>query len=154
MFLDEFNDKFKNLDRCNDKGIINSKTGSSIGIKESGDIDISSNKLAQIKINHSNNSKSEVFVQENNIINRKNTVTDEMIINYHKLNPAMYHLSDFKNLLNGNANIGMLTMGGTVLVKAWDDNLKKNVLIRRQIRTPIFSQTLDFANTPEQMGIE
>ena len=50
--------------------------------------------------------------------------------------------------------IGNLTMSGTVLVKAWEPTLQKWVLIRRSIRTPIFSNLLNIPIVPDDMDIE
>ena len=45
-------------------------------------------------------------------------------------------------------------MTGTVLVKAWEPTLKKYVLIRRPMRMPVFSTTLDVPDTPDVMEVE
>lgn len=153
MLLTEFQEKFKQTNREKDKGIINSKSGASMLIDEDGNINISASALSQIKINKENNSKNEVFNQTNSIVNRKSSVIDELLLNYHKLNNLILELSDFKELLDGKANMGMLNMGGTVLVKTWDLELNKYVLTRRNIRTPLFSKALDFATTVDQMDI-
>ena len=50
--------------------------------------------------------------------------------------------------------IGNLTMCGTVLVKAWEPTLQKWVLIRRPIRTPIFSNLLPLVGAHEGMGLD
>ena len=43
---------------------------------------------------------------------------------------------------------------GTVLVKAWEPTLKKYVLIRRQMRTPMFSNVLDAYKLSEQLEVD
>lgn len=79
--------------------------------------------------------------------NRLNLNVDEIIINGHKLNNRLFELSDFREIPNkpGSA-IGNLQMKGTVLVKAWEPNLNRYVLIRRNIHMPLFSKIL---NPPE-----
>jgi hypothetical protein len=45
-------------------------------------------------------------------------------------------------------------MTGTVLVKAWEPSLNKYVLIRRPMRMPVFSTTLDIPDTPDIYEVE
>lgn len=153
--VDQFKDKAQYMDRTSDKGIVNPKTGSSIGIRDTGDISLASNTYAQYKLSHESQSAVEVSLQSHTITNRKSIVADEILVNKHKLNPQLYELTDFKQLngVEGSA-IGNLTMMGTVLVKAWEPTLKKYVLIRRQVRIPLFSQLLNVPDSPEALGIE
>ena len=71
---------------------------------------------------------------------------EDVIINNHKLNNKLYELADFKKVLDGYDKtpsiVGGLTMLGTVLVKAWEPNLKRYVLVRRQINIPMFSPSI------------
>jgi hypothetical protein len=153
--VDQFKDKSQYMDRTVDKGIVNPKTGSSIGIRENGDITMASNTYAQYKLSHDSQMAIEISQQSHTITNRKSLEADEILVNKHKLNPQLYELTDFKQIsgIEGSA-VGNLTMMGTVLVKAWEPNLKKYVLIRRQVRIPIFSQLLNVPDTPESIGID
>jgi len=153
--VDGFKDKAQYMDRTIDKGIVNSQTGSSIGIRQNGDITLASNSQAQYRIAHDNQMATEISMQSNTITNRKNIAADEIIINKHKLNSQIYELADFKEIQGATGTaIGNLTMFGTVLVKTWDYNLNKYVLIRRLIRTPVFSPILNVADSPESLGID
>lgn len=71
---------------------------------------------------------------------------EDVIINNHKLNNKLYELADFKKVLDGYDKtpsiVGGLTMLGTVLVKAWEPNLKRYVLVRRQVNIPMFSPSI------------
>ena len=79
--------------------------------------------------------------------NRLNLTVDELIINGHKLNNRLIELSDFREMDDKPGSvIGNLQMKGTVLVKAWEPNLNRYVLIRRNIHMPLFSKIL---NPPE-----
>lgn len=153
--LEEFKDKSKFMDRRVDKGIVNDSTGSSIGIRENGDTVIAASESAQYKLQHDNGQATEISIQSNTITNRKNIAADEMIVNNHKMNPQLYELADMKQLASDpDKAIGNLTMMGTVLVKAWEPNLGKYVLIRRQVRIPIFSPTLNLPDAPEGLGLD
>lgn len=81
----------------------------------------------------------------------------DVIINNHKLNNKLYELADFKKVLDGYDNTtriaGGLTMLGTVLVKAWEPNLKRYVLVRRQINIPIFSPSIGGYEVPQGLNL-
>jgi len=153
--LSQFKQYSEHLNRQVDRGIVNENTGSSIGIRDNGDTIIAASENAQYKLNHDSGTATEISYQSNTITNRKTITTDEIIINQRKLNPQIYELADMKQLFDDpNKAIGNLTMLGTVLVKAWEPNLGKYVLIRRQIRIPIFSQKLNVPDAPEYLGID
>lgn len=153
--LSEFKQKNKNLNRQSDVGIVNEQTGSSISIRSNGDAVIASNEHAQYKLSHDNGSATEISYQSNTITNRKRVLADEIIINEHKMNPQLYELSDMKQLFNNpDQAMGNLTMIGSVLVKAWDEGLKKYVLIRRQVRIPLFSASLNIPDAPTAFDID
>lgn len=144
--------------RKDTKGIINNNTKSGVSISETGDIDLSSSKFSHYKL-PGNGVATERSLQSNTITVDKRILTDNISINRHRLNPALWELTDFKKT-NGTKEqiVGNLNMTGTVLVKAWEPNLKKYVLIRRAIRMPMFSTTLNIPDAPENMddstGIE
>jgi hypothetical protein len=153
--LDEFKQRAQNMDRTVEKGFVNEQTGSSMGIRDNGDIVIAANKESQYKLNHNTGAATEISYQSNTVTNRKNIVADEIVVNNHKLNPQLYELSDMKEILNDpNKAMGDLTMLGTVLVKAWDANLNKYMLIRRQVRIPIFSKSLNPPDAPAMFGLD
>lgn len=67
---------------------------------------------------------------------------DELIINGHKLNNRIIELADFRELPDKpNSVIGDFMVRGTVLVKSWEPNLGRYVLIRREIFMPLFGQS-------------
>jgi hypothetical protein len=141
------------LDRRKDKGIINK--GASVSIKENGDITLAASKDSQYKLSKGQGIATEISLQSNTITNRKTIKTDEIIVNKHKLNPQLWELADNVRLQdNSEQAIGNLTMMANVLVKAWEPNLKRYVMIRRQMRIPMFYPTLNSADAPEEMSID
>jgi hypothetical protein len=152
--LNELKKRSSYMDRKIDRGIVNEKTGSSIGIRDNGDTVIAASTEAQYKLNHDSGSATEISYQSNTITNRKSITTDEIVINQHKLNPQLYELSDMKQLFDDpNKAIGNFTMMGTVLVKAWEPAFGRYVLIRRQVRVPMFSPKLNIPDAPEFLGL-
>lgn len=140
-------------DNTVDRGIINKENGSSILIRENGDISISPSITAQQKYT-ANGHAIEQSIESETITVRKKIEADEVILNNHKLNPALYELTDMRVALNNETvAIGNLTLNTTVLVKAWEPTLQKWVLIRRPARMPMFSPVLNLADSPEQMSI-
>lgn len=151
--LNEAKERTKNLDNRFEKSMIG-QNGESIAIKENGEISLASSLLSQYKMTKTGY-VSEISIQSNTITNRKNIEADEIVINKHKMNPALYELSDMrKTNVNENTAIGNLTMFSTVLVKAWEPTLKKWVLIRRLARMPLFSPILNLADAPEDLSID
>lgn len=153
--VDRLKERAENADRQKEVGFINSSTGSSMRMSEEGNVAIVGSKNVQYRMSYATGHASEISIESNTVTNRKNINADEITINTHKLNPQLYELTDMKQYLSDPTQaIGNLTMSGTVLVKAWEPTLKKWVLIRRTIRTPIFSNLLDIPKVPEEMGIE
>lgn len=146
--INEFKDKTTNIDRTSERGIISDDNQSSVLVKDNGNIQLASSKTTNQKLTQD---KIIQTAQEiHTIANRQHLNIDELIINNQKLNPQLLELSDTKILFDSSVDaIGNLTMDGTVLVKAWDLNLKKYVLIRRKIRTPLFSHKLNLPEVPE-----
>lgn len=137
---DLVNTKTKQAMAGRDKGTIG-KNGASQIIKENGVVSTSAGMYA----NHTVNGKHGI-VQENSLRSDLNTVqrninTSDLSVNAHKLNSQLYELTNMKQVQD--TAIGNLTMMGTVLVKTWEPNLEKWVLIRRQVRIPVFSNVLD-----------
>lgn len=145
--LSDLENKAKNLNRMTEKGLINESIGSSAIVRDNGQINLTASTSSQYKLNP-NGQSIEQTLESNTISVRKNFSVNELIINNHKLNPDLYELTDFKtrDILPGqDVIIGNLCIYGSVLVKAWEPNLKRYVLIRRPIRVPMFSNKL---NTP------
>lgn len=145
--LSDLENKAKNLNRMTEKGLINESIGSSAIVRDNGQINLTASTSSQYKLNP-NGQSIEQTLESNTISVRKNFSVNELIINNHKLNPDLYELTDFKtrDILPGqDVIIGNLCVYGSVLVKAWEPNLKRYVLIRRPIRIPMFSNKL---NTP------
>lgn len=141
--------------RLTDKGIINENTGTSLRMNEAGNVTVASSKNVQYKMHYAKGQATELSYESNTITNRKNILTDEIIINKHKINPQLWNWTDMKKFQGDpTMAIGNLTMGGTVLVKAWEPTLQKWVLIRRPIRTPIFSNLLPLVGAHEGMGLD
>ena len=146
--LAELQDKSENISRMNEQGIINETTGAAVVVREGGQINLSSSKYSQVKLSP-NGRIAETSLESVTTTNRKKFNVDEFIINEHKMNPLLWEYADFrisKLLTNEHAVVGNLCMSGTVLVKAWEPNLKRYVLIRRPWRGPIFGTLL---NVPE-----
>lgn len=152
--VDRLKERAENADRQKETGFINDKTGSSIRMSEEGNVAVVGSKNVQYRMSYATGHASEISIESNTVTNRKNIVTDELILNTHKFNPQLYELTDMKQYLSDPTQaIGNLTMFGTVLVKAWEPTLQKWVLIRRTIRTPMFSNLLDIPKAPEEMGL-
>ena len=83
---------------------------------------------------------------------QKDIVAKDVSINCHKLNSQLYELTNMKQVMN--TSIGNLTMMGTVLVKTYEPTLKKWVLMRRQVRIPIFSNLLDSAVVDDRLDLD
>lgn len=117
-----------------------SSDGSSISVRD-GNVNISSNLSTQFKVN--NNGTIESISMKNIVNTNRETINaDEIIINNHTLNNKIFEYTDFKQVttqVNSTGIIGNFCMTGTVLVKAWEPELKRYVFIRRIIRMPMFS---------------
>ncbi len=141
----------KYLNRGIEAGIKSEKSGASVTTRDNGEVNISTgiyNNTSYTK----DGTKKEVTIQSVTETNRKFLYLDELIINDHKLNPRIYEWSDMREI-NGNNIIGNFTADGTVLVKAWEPDLGKYVLIRRKTRQPLFGQELNMADFPEDLDI-
>lgn len=153
--IDKIKERVEQPDRAYEKGIVNPDTGASLLLGKSGNVTVASSHNVQYKLNYASGLAREMSFQSDTITNRKTLKTDEIIINNHKLNPQLYELTDMKQLYyDPNFAIGNLTVNATVLVKAWEPNLEKWVLIRRPIRTPIFMNSLGIPGAPEEMDLD
>lgn len=146
--LNRLQERAENLSRSSERGIVNEVSGASVVARDNGQVNLSSNEYTQIKLNPDGRVIQQ-SIESLTITNRKKIAADEIVINEHKLNPMLYELTDFKQVLGDSASVvGNFCVMGTVLVKCWEPNLKRYVLIRRQVRMPMFSPLL---NVPEIM---
>jgi hypothetical protein len=144
-----------NLSRMSEKGLINEKSGSSLALRENGQTNLSAGKYAQYKMNP-NGKVMENSLQSVTITNRKEFKIDEITVNEHKLNPRLYELADFRKITldtNKNAIVGNFCLNGSVLVKAWEPNLKRYMLIRRPARLPMFGPLLNVPEIPTALKV-
>lgn len=122
-------------------------------MKKDGSITISSDKTNEQRIDA--DKQISVSTEKEEIVNRKNLTLDDLTMNNQKFNMQLLELSDTKVLFdNQNDSIGNLNVSGTVLVKTWDLNLKRYVLTRRTIRTPLFSAKLNNPEVLEELDID
>lgn len=153
--IDKLKRRSSTPDRQKDKGVVNSETGSSVTINKQGNVTIAASNNVQYKMNYASGLAREISLQSDTITNRKRIKADEIVVNQHKLNPQFYELTDMKELYyDPNYAIGNLTINSTVLVKSWEPNLEKWVLIRRPIRTPLFFNELDLPRAPQDMDLD
>jgi hypothetical protein len=151
--LNKLQERAENLSRASERGIINEKSGASVVARDNGQINLSSNEYAQYKLNPDGR-VIEQSLESVTVTNRKKIRADEIVVNEHKLNPSLYELTDFKQVLhNPQSVVGNFCLMGTVLVKSWEPNLQRYVLIRRQVRMPMFSPMLNVPEIPEALGI-
>lgn len=133
-----------------DKGIIG-RNGASDIIKGSNVKVTSTSMYAQRITNGDVGNIIDESLQHNIKTVRANVSCSDLIVNNHKMNSYLYEITNMKKL-KGTA-IGNFTVSGTVLVKTYDPNLEKWVLIRRQVRVPMFSNLLDPYNIDERLDI-
>lgn len=151
--LNKLQERAENLSRSSERGIINEKSGASIVARDNGQVNISSNEYSQYKLNPDGR-VVEQSLESMTITNRKKISADEIVVNEHKLNSQLYELTDFKQVLNNTQSaVGNFCITGTVLVKCWEPNLKRYVMIRRQVRMPMFSPLLNVPEIPAALGL-
>lgn len=135
-----------------DKGVINQNSGSSVIMKDNGAYNISTGIYCQYKQDKDTGVSTEMSLHSNTITVQKDIIANDISINYHKLNSQLYELTNMKTVKD--TAIGNLTMTGTVLVKTYEPTLKKYVLMRRQVRLPIFSNLLDAYALDENLELD
>ena len=123
-----------------DKGVIG-KDGATSIVKSSNVMVDSAGMYTQRIANGYVRNITDESLQHNIKTVRANISCSDLIVNNHKMNSYLYEITNMKKL-KGTA-IGNFTVSGTVLVKTYDKNLDKWVLIRRQVRVPMFSNLLD-----------
>lgn len=133
-----------------DKGIIG-KDGATDIIKSDNVKVTAAGMYTQRIVNGDNGNITDNSLQHNIKTVRTNVSCSDLIINNHKMNSYLYEITNMKNLQN--TAIGNFTVLGTVLVKTYDANLDKWVLIRRQVRIPMFSNLLDPYSIDERLDV-
>ena len=141
----------KRASKQNDEYTINSTSGANITAKGDGSATMVSGIYAQYKTDKNTGVATEISLQSNTITVQKEIVTNDLILNRHKLNSQLYEFTNLKN--NHGTIMGNLMMDATILVKAWEPTLEKYVLIRRPARFPIFSNILDAYMVDERLDI-
>jgi hypothetical protein len=137
--------------RQSDEYTINKTSGSNITAKGDGSTAMVSGIYAQYKADKDSGVATEISMQSNTITVQKDIITNDLILNRHKLNSQLYELTNFKN--NHGTIMGNLMMDATVLVKAWEPTLEQYVLIRRPARFPVFGNLLDAYVVDERLDI-
>lgn len=143
--------KTQMADRQSDEYTINKDSGANITAKGDGSTTMVSGIYAQYKTDKNTGVATEISLQSNTITVQKEIVTNDLILNRHKLNSQLYEFTNLKN--NHGTIMGNLMMDATILVKAWEPTLEKYVLIRRPARFPIFSNILDAYMVDERLDI-
>lgn len=135
--------------------VFNSENGS-VALKDDGTISFAAGTVSHMELDPGGNLTIE-NVDTSIKTNFLSIGADDIVINNHKLNQKLYELADFKKIKNtydGSTQIaGNLAMLGTVLVKAWEPNLERYVLVRRQINIPVFSPDIGGAEVNPGLNI-
>lgn len=139
------------IDRQKEIGFVNPETGAFMGLKADGEVASGLDILSQDK--KVNQKSLEVTPEKIEVTNRKSLITDDLLINHQKFNTQLLKLSDTSKLFDYQT-IGGLTLNGTVMVKVWEKNLGRYVLMRRPIRTPLFSRVLEAPEIPEILDFD
>ena len=143
--------KTSSIDATRDVGFINKKSKAGVIYKGDGST-ANANGLFSQQINDNNGIITEMSLQSNTITVQKDIIANDVSLNYHKLNSQLYELTNMKQVMD--TSIGNLTMMGTVLVKTYEPTLKKWVLMRRQVRLPVFSNLLEPVHVDEKLEID
>lgn len=142
-------DKADFLNRQDDKGVINEDGGQTSVAVRDRKVNIAASENTTSKVDGNSNQHIRTSFEEKVVTNKWSLITDEANINGHKINPRLWEYTDFKQYedqLKNKHIVGNFRISGTVLVKAWDHQLKRYMLIRRPARMPMFANLL---NVPE-----
>lgn len=142
-------------ERGHESFMINKRTHSAIAIRQNGQINMSASMYSQYKLNPSGKAV-EQSLESVAITNRRKVKADDVVLNEHKLNPYLYELTDMKSLEtahNDHMLVGNFCLYGSVLVKAWEVNLHRYVLLRRPARIPMFSPLLNVPEIHTGLGV-
>ena len=149
-FTEDFEDMKEGISRfvrTREEGLITPE--GSMGVKYDGQVNICSGKNAHFKLSPNGTSEN-ISMQYLVKTNAMKLNAEDYIFNRHKLNSKIYEMTDYKKVLvpedyapETESIAGAITMLGTVLVKAWDHNLNRYVMIRRLVNMPLFSPTIN-----------
>ena len=135
--------------------LINKKTHSSIAIRQNGQINLASSLYSQYKLNPTGKAVEQAL-ESVALTNRRKVNADDAVINEHKLSPYLYQLTDMRKMntvYNDSILVGNFCPYGSVLIKAWEPDLKRYVLIRRTVKLPMFSPLLNVPEIHEGVGV-
>ena len=145
----------KFIQRGHEAGIMNDTTHSSVVVRHTGQINLSASIYSSYKLNP-NGKAIESSMESVILSNRRKLSINDVVVNEHKLNPYLYDFTDMKKVSitqNNNLGVGNLCLFGSVLVKAWERNLKRYVMIRRPARIPMFSNILNIPEIDKGLGV-
>lgn len=149
--FNEVKNKTGKVDYNGDYGIVNPTSHASILARDDGNIVLASDHYTQMKIDKNASAIIEKSLSASSSAVTKEINVNDITINKHKFNNQFIELTDFRNVNNN--ILGNMMINGTVLVKTWEPNLEKWVLIRRPISSAMFSNRLNIPNTPEQLEV-
>lgn len=132
-----------------------SNNGASAAIRNDKTVEISANDMTHILMNKNNSIQMKGFKIEF-LSNRLDVTTDEVTVNHHILNNKLYDLTDYKEVTTDTGEkgtVGNFCIRGTALVKGWEPDLQRYVLIRRPVRMPMFSPAVAPIKIAPGMGI-
>lgn len=127
--------------RNNDLSLVNKNNHLSYAIRD-GHMNLVANKLSSFKLDGRMGATQSTSREYEIKANRVKYYFDDMLFNGHKFNPVFYEYANYKQYKDQNNNIhtvGGLCMSGSVMVRAWDEQLGRNMLIRRPARFPMFA---------------
>lgn len=134
-----------------DFGVVNTESKSSILASDDGSTGMISGEYSQITIDKQSDTITQRTIKSVDVSVQKEIMATDINVNNHKFNNQLIELNDFRDV-NG-YTMGGIMLNGTILVKTYDYNLEKWVLIRRNIATPMFSQRLNIPEAPEEFGL-
>lgn len=144
--ISKIKDKADFLNRQNDKGLVNENgSQASLAVRD-GKVNVAASEYTGTKTDGNSNQLLRTSFEEKIVTNKWSLATDEININGHKLNPRLWEYTDFKiyeDQLKQKHMVGNFCVSGTVLVKAWDHQLKRYMLIRRPTRLPMFANLMN-----------
>ena len=147
----------ENLVRNRGVGLINAKGNhESVSVKK-GYVTIAGGKLAAMKVDGNTGLVQDTSRLRGTRTNRIQNEFDDLLFNGHKFNPVFYEYTDYKKYVDQNGEshvVGSLCISGSVMVRAWDRDLKRNVLIRRPARFPMFAPLNNVAEIDKGLHIE
>ena len=127
--------------RNNELRLVNKNNHLSYAIRD-GHMNLVANKLSSFKLDGRMGATQSTSREYEIKTNRVKCYFDDMLFNGHKFNPVFYEYANYKQYKDQNNNIhtvGGLCVSGSVMVRAWDEQLGRNMLIRRPARFPMFA---------------